>query len=461
MLASVRKSGVVAFLLAAFLGIIGVAVLVIGVHDLSISGTSAGLTSLNVVLLVIGLAQVAAALHLAELGFAARRREPGTESAPCKQRVLVALGLTALLGAYVFISAMGTPSQQRPVVIAVALLIIAGSVLGVVALRDDARLELPRLQTALLVTVAGTLIGLGQFWYQNEYTPAHLGRAVALSANLRLAGREGPYDVVDATLGWEDVGGRNVAVIGSAYSLTGSPIYSCVRTATAAKLRNDFSGFLPDPQRSRWMNAVNEGMPTVIAAGRFVADGDQLQAGVQATRGLVFFVPHNAYQLLRLRAQLYAISASALAAAGALPTFIDPKHPIPGESDQFGYWQLNGGSWLRALLYGRRQWLAIHYELATQPSSPNARPDLRVTARFLEPTWSESPPSDSQIESAFVSTVTTQDPATHRPVVSKVEKPVPEDESEPFADSELAIGAPRVATPQELRNAACMNTTAK
>jgi hypothetical protein len=36
------------------------------------------------------------------------------------------------------------------------------------------------------------------------------------------------------------------------------------------------------------MNDVNEGMPTIIAAGKFVSDGDQLQAGVQATRGLVF-----------------------------------------------------------------------------------------------------------------------------------------------------------------------------
>jgi hypothetical protein len=442
-------------LLAAFLGIIGVAVLVVGVHDLSISGASAGLTFLNVVLVLIGVAQIAAALHLVELGFAARRREPGTEPARCKQRVLVALALTALLGAYIFISAMGTPSQQRPVVIVVALLIITSSVLGVIALRDDAKLELPRLQTALLLTVAGTLIGLGQFWYQNQYTPAHLGRAVELSTQLKLAGREGPYDVIDATLNWQDVGGRNVAVIGSAYSLTGSPIFSCDRTANAAKLRKTFNGFLPDPQRSRWMNDVNEGMPTIVAAGKFVSDGDQLQAGVHATRGLVFYVPHGKYQLLRLRAQLYAVSASALADPGALPIFINPSTPISGATDEYAYWRLNSGSWLSALLYGRRQWLAIHYELARQPTNPNARPDLRVTARFLEPTWSQRPPSDSQLESAFVSTIVTENPKTHRPVVSKVIKPVPEDESEPFADSELAVGPPRPGTLQELRNAAC------
>jgi hypothetical protein len=455
MLASVRKTGVVAFLLAAFLGIIGVAVLVVGVHDLSRSGASVGLTSLNVVFVIIGVAQLAGALHLVELGFATRRLGPGNEPPRCKQRVLLALGLTALLGVFMFISAVGSPSQQRPVVIVVALLIIAGAVIAVIALRDDAKLELPRLETALLITVAGTLIGLGQFWYQNEYTPAHLGRAVALSADLKLAGKVGPYDVVDATLAWQDVGGRNVAVIGSAYSLTGSPVYTCDRTANAAKLRNTFNGFLPDPQRSRWMNDVNEGLPTIIAAGKFVSDGDQLQAGVQATRGLVFYVPHGKYQLLRLRAQLYAISASALADPGALPIFIDPSHPISGDTDEFAYWRLNSGSWLHALLYGRRQWLAIRYEVARQPSNPNARPDLRVTARFLEPTWSEHPPSDSQIESAFISTVVTQNPKTHQPVITKVTKPVPEDESEPFADSELAVGTPRSATPQEAKNAAC------
>jgi hypothetical protein len=104
-------------------------------------------------------------------------------------------------------------------------------------------------------------------------------------------------------------------------------------------------------------------------------------------------VPHGKYQLLRLRAQLYAISATALADPGALPIFIDPKTPISGDTDEFAYWRLNSGSWLRALLSGRRQWLAIHYELARQPSNPNARPDLRVTARFLEPTWNEGPPS--------------------------------------------------------------------
>jgi len=46
---------------------------------------------------------------------------------------------------------------------------------------------------------------------------------------------------------------------------------------------------------------------TVLAAGKFLGDGKRLDPNVPSSREFAFFVPGHRYQLLRLRAQLFAI----------------------------------------------------------------------------------------------------------------------------------------------------------
>jgi hypothetical protein len=411
--------------LAAFFAVLGLAALVIGVHDFSIASASFGLTVGSSLLIVIGAVQLVAAFHLLKLGL--RRTWPDGKRPPCKQRVLVACLLTIILGVYLFLSAIGTPSGQRWFVVAFAIFVVGVAVAGLSFVRREVGLALPRVQTAVALTVAGLVIGLSEFWYQHQYAPAHLGRAVSLSAALELVGTNAGYDVVRAKLGYEAKGGRDVAVIGSTYTLTGARVVRCNRPPTPKKVQAFFRAFNVDPQRSHFMTDAWEVQPsTVLAAGKFVADGKRLDVDVPAERELVFFVPHGRYQLLRLRAQLFGIAASVPLSRTALPTYLT----IPGDNDEYGIWRIDDYSWLHALVYGRRRWVVFRYELAAPPTNEHVSPDLRVTASFLHPTWSEAVPSTASLQRPFA-------------------KPAPSDSSEPFADSELALAPLAAPIPKD------------
>src|SRR5439155_4129057 len=93
-------------------------------------------------------------------------------------------------------------------------------------------------------------------------------------------------------------------------------------------------------------------------------------------------------------------------------------------------------SWLHTLVYGRRRWVVIRYELAPAPSNPHVSPDLRVTARFLEPTWSEAAPAASRLRAPFA-------------------EPEPSDSSEPFADAELVVAPLASAATTDHAPASC------
>src|SRR2546430_15274834 len=123
---------------AAFFALLGFAALVIGVHDFSISSAGLGVTAVSLALLAFGVVLAFAALHLADLALLS---ESGATTRPkCKARVLVACALTGVLGVYVFLSAIGTPSAQRPVVVIVSLLLVAVAVLGARLLTSGAGL---------------------------------------------------------------------------------------------------------------------------------------------------------------------------------------------------------------------------------------------------------------------------------------------------------------------------------
>jgi hypothetical protein len=161
----------------------------------------------------------------------------------------------------------------------------------------------------------------------------------------------------------------------------------------------------------------------LLGAGKFVGDGKRLDVKVPATRELLFFVPHGRYQLLRLRAQLFAISASVPLSRSSLPVYLS----VPGDHDEYGIWRVDDYSWLHTLIYGRRRWVVLRYELAVAPKVANVSPDLRVTARFLHPTWGEAPPTTSRLQAAFSETE-------------------PTDSSEPFANAELPLAPVAAAT---------------
>jgi hypothetical protein len=402
------------YALAAFLLIVAALLIVVGVHDVALGGAGLGVALGSAVLLVAGAILFTSALDLLQL--ARWRNWPYGKRPPCRPLVLIAFLVMILVGVYGFLSALRTGSTQWPFVVASAVALIAVSLAGLRHFGRDARVTLPRVGTIALGLI-GTIVGAWQFWYQNQYVPSQAGRAVALKVTLKRTARQKETDVVHATVDYEDVGEASVSVIGSSYTLTGSRVVRCPRPATATAVQGVFNGFLPDPQRARFMADVWEERPAkVLAAGKFVGDGKRLDPDVGSTRQFVFLVPRGTYQLLRFRAQLFAIPATVQLSQRTLPEYTN----LPRDHYLYGFWHVDDDSWLHDLVYGRDRWVVMRYELVGSPEKTVASPDLRVTARFPDPTWTEGRPSDANVKRLFA-------------------EPHPSDASEPFADTELAL----------------------
>jgi hypothetical protein len=413
----------IAIALAAYLAIVGLAAFVIGVHDSALAGAQLGVTAGAVLLIAGGAVNLVAAWTLVRLG-----------DAQCPQRVFIAFLLTTLIGAYAFVAAIKTGGDQRPVVAVVAGLLTAVALVGArIAWRDGAGGRI-HIAAAVALGLLGTLIGVTEFWYQNQYVPAHLESAVSLHVQLKLEAVQKSFDVIRATIDSEDIGGRNVAVIGSTYTLTGSRVIRCERKATPAAVQGIFNGLLPDPQRSRFMANVWEEQPaSVLAAGRFVGDGTRLDANVPASRDLIFFVPRGRYQLLRFRAQLFAVSAS-IPLAERPP---DKRHPLVYGNNLFVIWTVADSSWFHDLVYGREREVITRYTLVGRPTASLASPDIVVAARFPNPTWSGGVPSEATLENMFAPTTQAAAP------------------TQPFADTELAVEPIATPAPSDYVPPAC------
>ena len=187
-------------------------------------------------------------------------------------------------------------------------------------------------------------------------------------------------------------------MIGSTYTLTGSRVIRCERKATPEAVQGIFGGVLADPQRSRFMANVWEEQPaSVLAAGRFAGDGLRLDANVPASRDLMFFVPRGRYQLLRFRAQLFAVSASIPLAER--PT--DKRHKLIYGKNLFVVWRVADSNWFHDLVYGREREMITRYTIVSRPTATSASPDIVVAARFPNPTWRGGVPSEASLETMF------------------------------------------------------------
>jgi hypothetical protein len=397
----------IAIAFAAYLAVVGLTAVVIGVHDAALAGAQLGVTAGAVLLIVGGTVDLIAGWALVRL-----------RDAPCPQRVFVAFLLTTLIGAYAFVAAIKTGGDQRPVVAVVAGLLVAAAIIGArIAWRDGVGGQI-QIAAAVALGLLGTLIGVVEFWYQNQYVPSQLASAVSLKVQLKLEAAQKNFDVIRAKVDSEDIGGRNVRVIGSTYTLTGSRVIRCERKATPAAVAGIFGGVLPDPQRSRFMaNAWEEQPASVLATGRFAGDGTRLNPNVPSSRDLVFFIPRGRYQLLRLRAQLFAVSASIPLVAR--PS--DKRHPLIYGKNLFVIWTVANSSWFHDLVYGREREVITRYAIVGRPTATSASPDIAVAARFPNPTWSGGVPSEAALESMFAPTSRTAAP------------------TQPFADTELAL----------------------
>jgi hypothetical protein len=413
---------------AGFFGIVGLAAIVVGVHDVSLNQVGFGVTAGSVLLIGIGVTLEIGAYQLVLLGRPSTW--PHGVRPPCKLVVLAACFLTLLLGTYVLIVGLSAAGSQWPFVVVVATLLVAVSLLGLRFFGGREHAGLPKLGAAVVLGIVGTVIGAWEFWYQHQYIPSQGGHTVVLTAKLEDEAQQGAFDAIRATVGYENVGDKSVWVLGSVYTLTGSRVVGCSQPATPKLVKNDFDFLTADPQRLRYMADAREERTTVLAAGKFVGDGRRLDPNLLSSRDLVFYVPRHGYQLLRFRAQLFAIPGSVRLSQRTKPRYLPVMgdKPLKNDNELYGLWHIDDDSWFHDLVYGRERWVVLRYELVDpdQPGGSRVTPAMRITARFPDPTWSRGYPSFATLGRLFG-------------------KALPSDASEPFADTEMAL-QPTVAT---------------
>jgi hypothetical protein len=192
----------IAIAFGVFLAAFGLAAVVIGFHDAALAGAPLGVTAGAVVLIGGGAIDLVAAWALVRLGGG---RWP--------QRVFVAFLLTSLIGAYSFLGAIKTGGDQRPIVAVVTGLLTVVAVLGArIAWREGAGGRI-HVAEAVGIALVGGLIGVTEFWYQNQYVPSHVESAVSLHVALKLEAVQKKFDVIRATIAFEDIcpASRNLA----------------------------------------------------------------------------------------------------------------------------------------------------------------------------------------------------------------------------------------------------------
>jgi hypothetical protein len=290
---------IVAF--AVFFVAFACAAIVIGLHDVALADADLRVTLTSAALLGVGAASLVAAYQL--VGLSRRTRWKAATRPACKPPVLIGFLLVMLVATYVFLSGIRGAGDQQLIVVSAALILIAVAAAGVMTFGGEVSITAPRVGAVGLALIGAT-VSAWQFWYQNEYGPSQAGRAVALQADLVHETTQRSTDVVRATVRYEAVSGKSLSVVGSAYTLTGARVVQCDRRerADAAEVAGVFSGFLIDPQRSRFAADVRELQPsTLLAAGKFVGDGRRLEPNVPYVRKIVFHVRRDRYQLLRFR----------------------------------------------------------------------------------------------------------------------------------------------------------------
>jgi hypothetical protein len=169
----------------------------------------------------------------------------------------------------------------------------------------------------------------------------------------------------------------------------------------------------------------------VLSTGKFVGDGRRLEPKVPYVRQFIFHVRRGRYQLLRFRAELFAISG-----AVNLSQRTQPTYELGSDGYLYGFWHVDDDSWLSDLIYGRERWVVIRYELVLEPGAAKAYSDVRVTARLTDGTWGQGRPSLEQAAQLFTRLRLT-DPA------------------EPFAATELPLEEVAAPTDKDTLPPAC------
>jgi hypothetical protein len=377
-----RLDGVAHSAFAIFFGLLGAASLMVGGHDATLASGGLGVTLVGAFLVIAAVVVLAGTVALV----GARVNAFGSPEG-CASVALVASLVAALIGFYVLVSALRA-DDPGAIVLAVAIIIVVGGLGGVAYFGRGKQLTLARAGTGA-VGLVGTILAAWQFWYTNDYVPSHSGANVTVTARLEVLPQSGPFSNVRATLSAVNRGDTKITVVGSVYTLTGSRMIERNRPPRMRPL-DVFDGLIPDPQVVRFSRyTTEEGAPRAIATGKFIGDRQDLEAGQETSRKLTFSFPSGYYNVIRIRAQVFAIRGLRL-------SLTDPVEIVacPNRGRVFSFWPIADDSWVRDLVEGRHRWIVIEYVMLDANGDVSPSGSLAyVTARFPSASWQKERPS--------------------------------------------------------------------
>jgi hypothetical protein len=428
----------------AVMGAFGLASVAVGVYDGFVAGLSGPDRLSALALLVAGLTMCAGTVAVVHLML-----RPSRAQAQLRRTVALLGSVAAFLAAMFLLASTLRTSGATAVPQGLLTLAAFGSAACIWLFRSGTQLTAVRIGSTFLA-VLGTLAGLAQYAYSSDIASSSLTHTFQLETHLAKVGRSGDLEVVRATIAVTNSGGAPAVSVGSAYTFTGEQAFPCSRPATLRTVTSYFDFSVPDPQALRYSRYVTLLPARVLAAGKVLGDGAHLDSGQVVTRSYLFYVPPHAFQMLALRAQVFALPAGAVALGTQQGDF--ESVPAAGartwqpnsDGDVYVFWRVRDHSLLRALLAGPDQWLVVRYELSQAPTLPtHTNPAIRATARLTARGWSSAHPDPSAAARLF-------------PSLSTVASA-----TEPFGDDELLDAPlPRTTPASIARSRGCEQPTA-
>jgi hypothetical protein len=354
----------IAIAIGLFLLAVGVFGFVVGLHDAALRDDPRSVKVVGVLLTVAGLVVIVAGVAL--LVFATNRAQVQRWSG---RLVLAACLIVAGAAGYFVVAAIRSLDRSWATVALAATVIV----LAILSLRFFERVSGVTLGKvgAFLLTAVGIAFGAVQFWYQQEYVPAHAPAALSLTTKLAAAGTRGSRELYTATVTLKNVGSGRVIAFTGTYRVSGIRWKRGAGDATPEVITSPFKSKSVDPYFERFSRYYAQTDPTPVTVGKLFAENEYLEAGEELSREYLIAIPECAYSVLSLRANT-VIAKGELLRPSREPTTDHYFFRLPVESTDGGpptertgvaaVWHLEDNSWLKDLVDTKERWLHIVWD---------------------------------------------------------------------------------------------------
>lgn len=372
--------------IAGFLAVTGVFGVLVGGHDLGLSDEPLSVNATGALLLAAGVLVLwAAGVLIADLA--------GIVPAQVwSARLVLSSCLVVAVGAFFFLIAEIASVENDWRVLGSATIVGCLALASFGVLRRKVKVTVGK-AGPLLLGLVGTVFGVFQFWYAQQYLPTRQPPALEATTTLEPIGVSvGGLDGYKATLSLKNAGSTKVLAIAGAYMISGSQIPPREPVPSPERVLEPFVKLLysqaPDPYAGRFSRHAGEKSQTILQAGRLFAENRYFEPGQELSREYVVFVPSCRYGLLRLRGEVVVAKGALLRLGDQIPPVPGFFHD-PGRVGVYAFWHVEDNSWVHDILDGKEQSILVNY--VTNDTEQFDVSSFRVTAWLVSGTEKRTP----------------------------------------------------------------------